>query len=663
MKFEFDHKTGIMRPKKDEEIYFAQSQDGGLIVDDKKHNIKYIIERDERITKLFGNFDKDNLNLYDMRDARIISDRVIRLLGRDHKYSDFHYFLKGYVMKENVIKSCTDFIGESAWGDMMRRGSGDEIRKEDEVFYNNMSKFEFLDYLNSNYKDKVVEIEKWGSKINVQFNSHNTHSKYGFIRMFIEFIEYPYSEENKIKRIIITSSKPNNLLKALKTRFIVKKMYPDNWDYKEGQEKPIWLVINGEKNTVVDIFEFILNNKLNESIWSDLQDRSAGETVRKEEGRIIGRDHKYSDFHYFLKGYHMNENFVQKMSDFLDESAWGDMMRRGSNDVVRREDGKIIGELEDGTKLIISNDAFFDGDLVDFDGSNIYTFNESGDEPIYIAVISDENKDVYYKYDEDSEDIINMIRCFDADESLRTNNDFGMLRALMNQDEWDNSYIDDLEVSDEGNHVNFEFSDFEFVIYDDIDKAKDDAVEDAIEIEKESLKGLKNKLSQEYLSSTESEKIRKQFHEFIDNIRNNCGNDGFDEDELKDVFKESFEFDYDEFDEEDAIEALLSREIIEDTGEYFGLDEDGETDHSLPKFDYQDYKDKYVEKSMEDLGDYIDEYISRFGYDGIEDYIDFDKVGERYVDIDGPANWLAGYDNVDREQRIDYETYYIYRKR
>ena len=118
----------------------------------------------------------------------------------------------------------------------------------------------------------------------------------------------------------------------------------------------------------------------------------------------------------------------------------------------------------------------------------------------------------------------------------------------MYQDEWDDSCIDDLEVSIEGNYVKFEFSGFEFVIYDDIDEATDDAVKDAINIEKKTLEGLKNELSQKYLSSTESENIRKRFHSFIDNIRNNCGNDGFDEDEFKGVFEESFEFDYDEFD-------------------------------------------------------------------------------------------------------------------
>ena len=136
MRFELDHRTGMMRPKKNEEIYFAQSQGGGLIVDDNKNNIKYIIERDGRITKLFGSFDKDNLNLYDMRDARIIADRVMRLLGRDHKYTDFHYFLRGYRMSESFIKNCSDFLTESIWSDMQDRSAGETVRKEDIITTN-----------------------------------------------------------------------------------------------------------------------------------------------------------------------------------------------------------------------------------------------------------------------------------------------------------------------------------------------------------------------------------------------------------------------------------------------------------------------------------------------------------------------------------------------
>ena len=148
MKFELDHRTGMMRPKKDDEIYFAQSQGGGLIVDDKKNNIKYIIERDGRITKLFGSFDKDNLNLYDMRDARIIADRVMRLLGRDHKYTDFHYFLRGYRMSESFIKNCSDFLTESIWSDMQDRSAGDAVRKEDIIT------------TNEDLKNKILELYK-----------------------------------------------------------------------------------------------------------------------------------------------------------------------------------------------------------------------------------------------------------------------------------------------------------------------------------------------------------------------------------------------------------------------------------------------------------------------------------------------------------------------
>ena len=160
MKFEFDHKTGMMRPKKNDEIYFAQSQGGGLIVDDKKNSIKYIIERDERITKLFGNFDKDNLNLYDMRDARIIADRVMRLLGRDHKYTDFHYFLRGYRMSEGVIKNCSDFLEESIWSDIQDRSTGKTRRREDGVKVHTCIDVDI--YLknasDSNYDDLIKEI-------------------------------------------------------------------------------------------------------------------------------------------------------------------------------------------------------------------------------------------------------------------------------------------------------------------------------------------------------------------------------------------------------------------------------------------------------------------------------------------------------------------------
>ena len=101
MKYEIDKKSGAMVQKRDESIYFAGSQGGGLIVDDKKNNVRYIIERDGTITWLFSR--RNNLHLYDLRDSRIIADRVLRKLGRDNKYSNYKYFLKNVRMVDESV--------------------------------------------------------------------------------------------------------------------------------------------------------------------------------------------------------------------------------------------------------------------------------------------------------------------------------------------------------------------------------------------------------------------------------------------------------------------------------------------------------------------------------------------------------------------------------
>lgn len=442
MKFELDHRTGMMRPKKDEEIYFAQSQGGGLIVDDKKNNIKYIIERDGRITKLFGSFDKDNLNLYDMRDARIIADRVRRLLGVDHKYTDFHYFLRGYHMSESVIKNCSDFLGES--------------------------------------------------------------------------------------------------------------------------------------------------------IWSDIQDRSGGESVRAE-------------------------------------------------------DKNVIGVLEDGTKLRVPMDVINGvGELIKFDdGRNYYTLYDG----FYIAVVNEGGDDVYYVYDPDIEDDdVNMVigPRFNGD-SFRTKYEFADLRAVLmsadeNDDGVDPSDLCDLTVNARysNNAVDVELGggSFDYLVFED----HNDAVSYAVDYERE--------LFDEIEIDAET----------VNRWRNTLGDGIFDEGELKDLFNEYNESYYDDLDEEDAIDELLRWEIIEDTDEYFDVDEDGDIDHTLPKFDYKDYKDKYVEKRLDSIDDFVDEYISNFGDEEIEKYIDLDKVAEKCVDIDGPGQSLSSYDSKERDVEIDGTTYYIYRR-
>ena len=431
MKFEFDHKTGMMHPKKDENIYFAKSQGGGLIIDDKKHGVRYIIERDETITRLFGSFDKDNLNFYDMRDARMISDRVIRIFGRNHKYADFHYFLKGYRVQEEVVQNCTEF--------------------------------------------------------------------------------------------------------------------------------------------------------LNESIWTDLQDRSSGE-------------------------------------------------------VVRSEVGKIIGHTPDGDRIVMSRDALASGDLVDFDGENFYMLEDR----ICIVVINSEGRDTYYRYDEDTdEEGVNTVKCFSASEKVRTNNDLGELKALMRESEWDDDDFDDLYIEVNRDYLQFTFGKYEFLVFDNHKFAEYTAINQ----------------KEEFLDNEEDLNSK----ETIERYRDILGDGFFDEESMESELRESQESYFDDLKEEEAIDLLLKYKIIEDSEDYFELDEDGNPDHSSPTFNYEDYRDEYVDKYMEGIDDIINRFLSEYGYEGIDNYIDTGKLANMIVDNDGVDRILAGADGKERECYIDGITYYIYR--
>lgn len=431
MRFEFDHKTGMMAPKKDDQIYFAQSQGGGLIIDDKKNNVRFIIERDGRITRLFGNFDKNNLNLYDMRDARTIADRVTRLLGREHKYSDYHYFLRGYHMTESVVKNCTDF--------------------------------------------------------------------------------------------------------------------------------------------------------LNESTWNDIRKQSANKRVMKE-------------------------------------------------------DGFEIGVLEDGTKLIVPNEESSSGELVEFDDGNNYYYLEDAD--AYIAVFENGNDDTYYRYDPDTDDPINMEYCFEGSEMLRRD-DFAILIAIIREGQWHSDDLDGISVD---YHISDRLLEFingresYYLFWDDVDA-----------------RGYAFNIERDFLES--DVKVKGAAKNYYDTY----GDCIFNTDEMSDEINESNGIYFDDLSQEEAIDELLRWKVIEDTEEFFDLDEDGDTDHDLPKFDYTDYRDDYLEKRLDDINDIPEYFMSEFGTEGIEDFMDLDKLTDCIIDSDGVGAIISGYDNEERTQDVNGNTYYIYR--
>jgi hypothetical protein len=433
MKFEFDHRTGSMQPKKDDNIYFAQSQGGGLIVDDKKNNIRYIIERDERITKLFGSFDRDKLNFYDMRDARMIADRVVRLLGRDHKYSDFHYFLKGYHMSENFVQSCSSFLDESVWADIHKRSNG------------------------------------------------------------------------------------------------------------QG-------------------------------------------TVKKEDY------------------------------------------------------GKVIGTLEDGTKLVMPYDYVDKGELVEFDeGKLYYEFEEGG----IIAVVSQDYDDAYYVYNEDDEGVNMSCYCI-IDDCIRKEDEFNSLLAIANTS---NTYLPDLlfnlEVDVQREYTKFTFDGGResYMLFYSEDRADDYAFDS----------------EKELLDDTRFDK------ETVKRFRDILGDGFFDEKAMKDELEESYSTYFDDLNNEDKVRELLNYGLVEETEEYFDVDEDGDVDTDLPTFDPDDYRDNYVEKVLDSIDDVINEFFTQYGYDGIEDFIDIEELAKDIVNNDGRGSIISGYDGQERVENVNGKTYYIYR--
>ena len=422
-----------MQPKKDDNIYFAQSQGGGLIVDDKKNNIRYIIERDERITKLFGSFDRDKLNFYDMRDARMIADRVVRLLGRDHKYSDFHYFLKGYHVSENFVQSCSSFLDESVWADIHKRSNG------------------------------------------------------------------------------------------------------------QG-------------------------------------------TVKKEDY------------------------------------------------------GKVIGTLEDGTKLVMPYDYVDKGELVEFDeGKLYYEFEEGG----IIAVVSQDYDDAYYVYNEDDEGVNMSCYCI-IDDCIRKEDEFNSLLAVASTS---NTYLPDLlfnlEVDVQREYTKFTFDGGResYMLFYSEDRADDYAFDS----------------EKELLDDTRFDK------ETVKRFRDILGDGFFDEKAMKDELEESYSTYFDDLNNEDKVRELLNYGLVEETEEYFDVDEDGDVDTDLPTFDPDDYRDNYVEKVLDSIDDVIDEFFFHYGYDGIEDFIDIEELAKDIVNNDGRGSIISGYDGEERVETVNGKTYYIYR--
>lgn len=424
MKFELNKRTGMMEPKKDDQIYFAGSMGGGLRIDDRKNNVKYIIERDETITNLFG-LRNGQVNIYDMRDARMIADRVLRKFGGNNKFKDYHYFLKGY---------------------------------------------------------------------------------------------------------------------------------------------------------------------------------------------------------------HMSESFIKNYDEFVNETVFGDMLKRSYSDTSRKEDGRFVATIKDVGTLTISPD-YYTSQIVEFDG-NPYIYIEDID--AYVVVFENGS---YFRFDPDIDDGPTLVPYFNAPHKLIDSN-FAQIRILASECNYTAEDFDDVDIvfTDEYAYVTLTSGE-EYFIFDDEDVATEHAINDTKDL-------------------LESYKPGK---DDFNRWRGLFGDDFLDVDGINDALKESFETYIDDLDYEDKIEEFINCELIEKTEEYFGVDEDDEIDIWDTKFDEDEMSEKYVENRMNQVLDPVEEMEFQYGIEELIEYIDYDKLAELCVNMDGRGNSIASYDSKEIEVSFEGTYYYIYR--
>ena len=164
-----------------------------------------------------------------------------------------------------MIPDFKTFIKESIWSDIQDRSMGNTVRKEDSV--NNLDRNDFYDYLKNKYNKFTHLISKDPSEIHIKLG-------WSYFPQRDYIIDIHWVEKNEIKNLYLNFG-PCELNTLCHKNF---KIGTSN----DG-------ISNEEILNIIDFcLDYISSHKeiespLNESIWSDIQDRSMGKTVREED--------------------------------------------------------------------------------------------------------------------------------------------------------------------------------------------------------------------------------------------------------------------------------------------------------------------------------------------------------------------------------------------
>ena len=237
-----------------------------------------------------------------------------------------------------TIKSFKKFIEESIWSDIQDRSAGDTVRKEDDI--NTLDLNDFYAYIKDQYKTKVeyIDLDAMGGENGDVLSVDITENVILFYKPKRGHILLSWS------RVKIPMPFFDELIDRFKVEnpHAMRKIITE----KDG---------SCTNKTFVDVIDFFLGHKetiMNESIWSDIQDRSAGDTVRKEDERqkILERllatyiklfaescyyhDEyacSYPDFRSYIKDFRdnprieevcPNDSYFDDLLDYVNKETW-----------------------------------------------------------------------------------------------------------------------------------------------------------------------------------------------------------------------------------------------------------------------------------------------------------------------------------------------------
>ena len=173
-------------------------------------------------------------------------------------------------------------LSESIWSDIQDRSMGKTVRKEDDISL--LDNEGLYDYIKSKYESRILNFNvDMGYYTNKSSNKKDLLIQpYGRWKPLMLYVFY---NDGKIGEICTHFDKFKRWnFNILKQKYLlIPDRYYDECNYNFKISEKDGTITN---HTVIGIIDILVEDKskiLLESIWSDIQDRSSGDTVRKED--------------------------------------------------------------------------------------------------------------------------------------------------------------------------------------------------------------------------------------------------------------------------------------------------------------------------------------------------------------------------------------------